>query len=351
MIDYGRKTTDKALEALSKDIAEQYGKAAKEMEKKLYDYFRRFAAKDKKWQEWVKSGKKTKAQYKAWRRQQILVGRNWEAMKNDFADTCLNADKVSYGYINTGKAEVFAFSANYATYLIEKGVGANTNFTQYNPDTVMRIMKKNPNLLPPPGKKLSQKIREGKAKRWHKKTIQSVASQAVMQGESIPNIAKRLANSVTITSEKAAIRDARTMINGAENAGHYDSYNRARDLGLEMEDYWSAVHDARTRTSHRHMDGEKRGEDGYFSNGLEYPSDPSGDPSEVYNCRCRLDSKIKGFTPDFEERYMRHDKPDEIKNMSWEEWKNARPMSRDITSQKRKGEYYKWKYIKEYIEG
>ena len=351
MSDYSRDVTDEAIRLLSKDIEREYAKASREMKDKLDDYLKRFAKKDKKWQEWVASGKKTQAQYNLWRRQQMLVGRNWESMKNDLAEVCKNADKVAYDYIKTGKAEVFAFSANYATYQIEKAVGVSTNFTQYNPDAVLRIMNKNPKMLPPPGKKLSQRIREGKAKRWRKKTIQSVATQSILQGESVPNIAKRLSKAVETSSAKAAIRDARTMINGAENAGRYDSYERARRLGLMMVDYWSAVHDSRTRTSHRHMDGEKRGENGLFSNDLEYPCDPSGDASEVYNCRCRLDSVLEGMTPDFEDRYMRHDKAEDISNMSWDEWKEATPVSRSITHQRDVGNYYKSKYIKEYREG
>jgi uncharacterized protein with gpF-like domain len=55
-----------------------------------------------------------------------------------------------------------------------------------------------------------------------------------------------------------------------------------------------ATLDSRTRDSHRLMDGETVGVNEEFSNGLMYPGDPSGDPSEVYNCRCTVVSVVDG---------------------------------------------------------
>jgi len=349
MSDYGHNATDIAIERLSKDIRREYKKASQEVEAKLKDYMKRFEAKDKKWAEWVAEGKKTKQEYKAWRTQQMLVGKRWKNLRDDLARTYRKADKVAYEYITKGKAEVFTLNANYSTYQIEKELGISTNFTQYNPDAVLRNIAKDPEFLPPPGKKLAKQLRENRALKWHRQKIQSVATQAILQGESITKVAKRISNELGNRTTKEAIRDARTMMTGAENAGNYEAYERARDMGLPFTDYWSAVHDSRTRTSHRNLDGQPRGENGYFSNGLQYPGDPWGEPAETYNCRCKLESFFSGIEKDFEQIYNNHDRRDDIKDMTWDEWKKATPVSQDILSQKRKGEYYKWQYIKEYM--
>ena len=107
-------------------------------------------------------------------------------------------------------------------------------------------------------------------------------------------IAGRLSK-VTGMNETAAIRNARTMVTGAENKGRQDSYARATADGIILERTWIATNDSRTRHSHAVLDGETKQIDTPFSNGLMYPGDPDGEPSEVYNCRCTLIAKVKGF--------------------------------------------------------
>jgi len=49
---------------------------------------------------------------------------------------------------------------------------------------------------------------------------------------------------------------------------------------------WSTAGDAEVRESHRAIHGEVRAIGEAFSNGLLYPNDPGGNPSDVINCRC-----------------------------------------------------------------
>jgi uncharacterized protein with gpF-like domain len=51
---------------------------------------------------------------------------------------------------------------------------------------------------------------------------------------------------------------------------------------------WVATADDRTRESHAELDGEEVLVDEPFSNGLMCPADPTGEPEEVYNCRCTI---------------------------------------------------------------
>ena len=114
-----------------------------------------------------------------------------------------------------------------------------------------------------------------------------VIRNGMRKGESIDKIAKRV-HRVTGMDRVAATRTARTAVTSAESRARLDSMYDAQKIGVFMMKRWYAVKDERTRTSHRILDGETVPLDQKFSNGLMRPADPDGDPSEVYNCRCRL---------------------------------------------------------------
>ena len=166
--------------------------------------------------------------------------------------------------------------------------------------------------------------------RWNKKLFQSHITQGILQGESIENLAKRVALGTTQQDMNAAIRNARTATTCAQNAGRTQSYQRAVNMGIELFQVWLAALDSRTRSSHRHMDGEKvkviKGKQVKFSNGLRYPGDPNGRPEEVWNCRCTLVTSFEE-NEDFSDIKERANKLD---NQSYNEWKNEH-------KQKRKG--------------
>jgi SPP1 gp7 family putative phage head morphogenesis protein len=141
-----------------------------------------------------------------------------------------------------------------------------------------------------------------------------------MQGESIPKIANRMATVVGM-EKNSAIRNARTYTTSVENKAKMDRYEEAEDMGINLEKEWMATLDERTRESHRELDGERVANDAPFSNGLMYPADPSGDPAEVYNCRCRIVPRIKG------RQYDRSGRANKLGNMSYEGWKNGKDRS------------------------
>lgn len=296
-IDPAHKNADAELKAMERKIRKEYRKAAEEVEDKLNDYLRRFYIKDKKWREWVKNGKKTRAEYKQWRIGQIAVGKRWEAVRDSLTEVYINADKAAYNIINEKIPRIFADNINYATFQIEKGLFIDTSFVLYDEQTVARLLKDNPDMLPPPGQKTSQAIREGKAVRWNNQHIQSVMIQSIIQGKAITDIAYHLAQTVGDSDSKAAIRNARTMTTAAENAGRVAGYYRAQSMGIKLKKQWMATLDGRTRHSHRLLDGETAKIENRFSNGLRYPGDPNGAPAEIYNCfigktKVASDSKI-----------------------------------------------------------
>ena len=313
-MDEGHTLTDKRLEELEKKIAEEYRKAKEDIEEKLKKYLQRFEKDDQKKLADLKNGKITKEQYTQWRMGRMLTGRRWEEMRDILAQDLVNVDKIAAAFINDELPDIFALNANYGTFEIESGLRINTSFTLYDHDTVKRLMKDNPGIIP------RAKVSIPKDKRWNRQKLTSAIMQGVVQGESIPNIAKRL-EEVTDMGKKAAIRNARTYTTAAENGGRVDSYQRAVGMGIEMEQEWMATLDGRTRDSHRALDGEviPVGEDEMFSNGCRYPGDPEcDDPAEIYNCRCRVIARLKEYDYKDYERFSRLPA-----NISYDDWKNG----------------------------
>lgn len=307
----------------------------------------RFRLKDQKWREWVDDGTKTLQEYNEWRYGQIAVGQRWEAMKDTIAHDIHNTNMIAQSITKGHMPEVYANNFNYGTYEAEVGSHIDTSFTLYDRQTVERIMRDDPDLLPAPGKKTSKRIAEGKDVLWNKKQIQSVMTQGILQGESIPKLSKRLATTVGDKNYKAAIRNARTMTTGAQNAGRMDSYKRAESMGIDMEVEWIATLDGRTRHEHRMLDGQMRPVGKPFEvEGvkIQYAGDPHAPGNMIYNCRCTLAGHVKGFEAAEVERDT-----SAIGDMTYDEWKKSKDIkSNPIDLQEQKGKAIAESYRNEY---
>ena len=324
-MDYGHAETDRMLKELEKKISKEYAQAEKEVQAKLDDYLRRYKAKDKIKRKKLAAGEITRKEYNDWRTGQIMIGKRWEEMRDTLAEDLHNTNKIANSMAREFSYDAYALNHNYGTYEVEKGSLVDTSYTLYNRSTVERLVRDDPDMLPPPGKKTAQRIREGKDVLWNKQQIQSVMTQSILQGESIPKIAARLALAVGDSNRKAAIRNARTMTTGAENAGRIDSYRRAAKMGIKVKKVWVATLDGRTRHSHRAVDGEEieveeGGKDVYFSNGCRFPGDPQGAPEEVYNCRCTL---IADVGQPFDVRDLDSRNTDHFEYKSYDDWQKA----------------------------
>lgn len=351
MADAGAVETDRIIAEIEARIKVEYGQAQREIEEKLKDYLRRYELKNQKWQEWVSRGVKAQEQYNAWKTGQMAIGKRWEDMRDSIARDLLEASRmaktIAAGYV----PEVYALNHDYGTYQIEHESQLDTSYTLYDRGTAARIFRDDPQMLPDPGKKVSQDIREGRAVRWNNRHIQSVMMQALLQGNSIPDIAHRLANAVGDTDRKAANRNARTMMTGAQNAGRVDSYKRAAEMGIKTRMQWLATLDNRTRHEHRLLDGMTADLDKPFEvegETIRYPGDPQGPPHLVWNCRCTLIAAIKGYERDLSDTSLRHNK--RLGEMSYEEWKEAKATSRDQLAQEQTAESFRRQYIREYRE-
>lgn len=346
--DPAHDETEKLLAEMERRIQKEYAQAEKEIQAKLDDYLERFNLKDQKWQEWVKNGTKTKEQYNQWRIGQMAVGKRWDSLKQTVSEDLYHADQIAKSIVKGYMPEVYATNFNYGTYEVEKGAKLDTSFTLYDRQSVERLMRDDPSMLPAPGKKVSKDIAEGRAVKWNKQQLQSVMIQGILQGESIPKLAERLAKEVGDSDMKAAIRNARTMTTGAQNAGRIDSYKRADDMGIKMEQMWRATLDDRTRHEHRQLDGQKvKVGDPFTVDGIEimFPGDPTAEPFMIYNCRCTVRAVVAGLTPQAEK--LRSDSA--IGGKTYDEWKAEKQSeSRSILDQKEKGQAIAESYRNEY---
>lgn len=212
----------------------------------------------------------------------------------------------------------------------------NVSFTLYDEPTVKRLIVDNPDVLPPPGKKVSKAIAEGKAQLWDKQQLQSVATQSILQGESVEQIADRLATAVGDSDMKAAVRNARTMYTGAENAGRQAAAERATEKGINITKVWVATLDMRTRHTHRILDGQRQPIDKPFvvdGDEIMCPGDMNAKPYLIWNCRCTYITQFKGLEKDIQNYDIRKDPS--VNNMSYDEWKQ----SREVWSKAKQEEY------------
>ena len=176
-------------------------------------------------------------------------------------------------------------------YIIERSDDYDTDLTTFSlvdEKTVKRLVDDGDIELP---YKDLDKIKD---KRWNTKQMSSKLLQGILNGDPVDKIAQSLIGIVS-NNEAAAMRNARTMVTGAENRGRLDSYNELDEQGVIQKKVWIATPDDRTRESHLEIDGEEVDIGDKFTNGLNFPGDPSGDPSEVYNCRCTMVDRIVGF--------------------------------------------------------
>lgn len=317
MADYARRKSEQELKRLERRIRQEYAKAARETEQKLRKHLDAFAEKDKAKLRDLSNGLISQRDYEAWKTGQLMTGERYRALQKELTFIMNNADKAAAELIHGHMAEVYALSRNYGEYQIDKALSAHLRrFTLYDRPTVERLLLRNPRILPNPSERVLANVVAGRAELWTNRQIQSTMLQSVLQGESIPKIAKRMrrelgesyfmdeikkgnkksakhmARELERKNRVAAIRNARTMTTCAENAGRLDSYMQAQSMGVVMQKTWLATDDNRTRQSHRAIDGETVPVNEEFSNGLMYPADPMGAPEEVYNCRCTLTAEV-----------------------------------------------------------
>lgn len=315
MADYGHEWTDKRLAVMEKKIAKIFAETLEEAQTRLNEILSTFAEEDKKRADMVKAGTLTQKKYVAWRQETLGKKKHLLDMIDTLADDFSNADKIAMKIVSGEALDVYALNANFAAYDIERGTGMNLSWTLYDHNTVERMLRDDPDLLPLPSVDIPLD------KRWNKQHVNAAITKGLLLGDPIDEIAKRL---VTVASMdyNAAVRSARTATTAAECAGRIDTYKQAAAMGIQLKQMWRATLDGKTRHAHRMLDGqmvdigEKFKVDGYE---LEYPGDPSAPGYLVYNCRCTVVSVDKFHDPNAP-------RAAKLGDMSYEEWKAGKDL-------------------------
>ena len=295
MADTAHRITDEKLEEMEKRLSAIYSRAEKEIGKRWKEYLAESQEEIDELQkayDLAKKGGDAKEIRKAGialsraKKDRTLMDSRFKALTETTAAQLANVNKTALAYVNGQLPEVYSINYNALEQSVD-GVGGYS-FALIDADTVKNLATTDKSLLP--YKQLDEKADI----RWNMKKMNAEVLQGILQGEPMDKIAGRLSK-VTGMNETAAIRNARTMVTGAENKGRQDSYARAEADGIILERTWIATNDSRTRHSHAVLDGETRPIDTPFSNGLMYPGDPNGRPEEVWNCRCTVAAVVKGF--------------------------------------------------------
>ena len=296
-MDKAHSRTDKMLEQMERELTTIYSNAHANVQKEWLKYMESASDELAELQEAYDKAKKAGDM-----ESQRKLGRELRAMKKEYtvqndrfkqvveitALVIAVVNKKATAYINGQLPTVYALNYNYfASSFSKMGI----SFSLIDANTVKHLATTDKSLLP------QYKLNVNKDVRWNTKRLNSEVLQGILQGDSIPKIAKRLER-VENMNKNASIRTARTMVTSAENKGRMDMLDEAESEGIIFKKKWISTDDTRTRDWHRELDGQLRDKDEPFENSvgeIMYPGDPSADAANVYSCRCSLGYEILGF--------------------------------------------------------
>lgn len=152
-------------------------------------------------------------------------------------------------------------------------------------------------------------------------------AQGIMAGEGFGKIAKRLRDSLGMTSKQSK-RVARTEGGRAMMTAKYNSALEMKSFGIEVEKVWSSTLDTRTRDTHQKLDGQKVDINEEFTS----PSGCKGHhPKMLYglnsaaeniNCRCDMLIVLDGAVPEVRRAKKADDESIVIPFMTYDKYKS-----------------------------
>ena len=298
MVDKAHLATDELLDKMERRLRAIYPRASREIGEAWKAYLREAGTEIADLQKQYQEAKKAndtelarqlgKSLQKA-KRERTLTDKRYRELTRQTAEQLAHVNETATAYINNNLPEVYAMNYN-ATGEAFNGIGGYS-FTLTDADTIRNLVESDSSFLP------MRELDFAKDVAWNIEKMNAEVLQGILQGESMDEIADRLAQVIGMNL-RSAISAARTMVTSAENKGRQDGFERAAAMGIILEREWIATSDGRTRDWHRELDGVTVGVDEPFENAIGkimYPGDPSANGANVWNCRCTIAAKVVGI--------------------------------------------------------
>jgi len=315
MPDYGAMMADRAIRTVDRRLRTLYKQAEKELQETLEKFTAKFKARDVVMRKRLDAGEITEDEYKNWLGGQVFQQKQWKSKVENVQKVLADHNQQAASIVNDHKMTVFMENYNRGAYEVEKHV--DVSFDLYNTEAVARLIERNPQALP------KWKIDEEKDYVWNQRKVNNCITQGIIQGKSIDKIAKDMAKRLCSLNENKMRMFARTAMTQAQNAGRMEVMDRSEKMGIRIQKKWLATLDARTRDTHRRLDGQVRDKKDPFDSDLGpimYPGDPSAALANICNCRCRLTYVY----PDFADIIQQGKRRDNLNGMTYEEWKEGK---------------------------
>ena len=296
------RTLAESMQRLRDKTQSLYSTAESECLAELNGYTSRFAGEES-------ARSKDAKQYASWKRTTVYSG-GWDSVADSCTLYVYDANAAATRYLNGEREEVYIASYNRTAYEIEKRTG----------------VKMEPFRGGVPLAQIRMNVSKDEA--WNARKIAAAVASGVSSGESLDATNRRIASNLAKQNREAFLRNARTYLTGAQNAGRDAAMQAAVAAGVAVKKMWIATLDHRTRDAHRELDGQVVDIDQPFTvygDTIRFPGDPLAKPALVYNCRCTL-----GFVyPDYPDLGPRRDNEtgEYIPYITYREWERSRGSS------------------------
>lgn len=317
-MDKGHVYADKILAEITDGMQPIFDEVGKKSVEKIRKYLKKFESEIREHEQMVDDGEMTEREFEQWMINRTTTGKEWKSVRNEVSEEYHKATVKAMATAGAGLLMVYRYNKNFAGESIEKQVKKYLNKSISIP---RRKKPRRPEYVRPKRPDPKKNIP------WHNKRVESIVRSEMKKGHSVDKIAKKLYK-VTDLDGVSAYRTARTGVTRAENEARIDAMYEAQELGIKYDKIWIATLDARTRTSHRILHGERVPCEEYFSNELFEPADPDGDPAEIYNCRCSLGWSPAGVSMEMSEAPM---------GMSRRGWEEQKPISKPYPKWTKRG--------------